>query len=318
MRVLLFFTSILLLLGVASAEPLAHKSQNRYGPNLGHAAFLELPLGSAAHTFKEGYRFSFTWLEPLGINEYYSEARDTEKFFRFQSDVELSHSYGMFSADFGLRLFPFLSCSMTFRHNQYFLSNVEMGLGDKTEVSILDSWRGDYIEEHKYDRMEPDFIQYFDLNLYLDFKNSLFSSHTRGTYSLVDVTTNQNGKSYDYLYQMPVFERDYLQYLVSDLSIPVGKSDFDINLEGEYLRTGFFIKDQDKQPLEEMRFRIGAGLHPQGRDLRHSLLFDIGLVYRDDAFFEGDLADQMLFRITWEFNHLLGQAMLEETRKETN
>lgn len=297
---------VLVLAGVVSADPLIHRSQNRYGPNVGHGLLMEGALPGGVQPPLHDYRFSFAWVEPLTTRPYYSKVGMLEQYFSFRFELLMSSFYGQMSAGLGLRALPFLEFGVAFRHMQYLGSNLEMGIDESTTpgISPSESWRGDYILDNAYNKLDFDYLQGFELIARLSFAYRYYYWETRAVFGFVDVESSQDGKSYDYHYRIPVFSRDYLINVVSDLAFPLHSTVWDLYLEGEYMQEGWYLGDEDKDPLWEVRMRGGFMWHIGGRKRRHSLLWDTGYVLRDSEFNPENWYDAVVMRLNWQYNHL--------------
>jgi hypothetical protein len=299
------------------AEPLIHRSRSRYGPNIGHALAFEAPMGSQAHVISQAYRFRFAWIEPLGEGSYYQPVDDQDAFFSLRWDAEASAYYGQIKSELGLQVLPFLEFSLAFRHLHYFGSNVEMGTPNLTTRTVQETWRGAYIYKNAFNQIEMDYIHSFDFTQRLSFNYNQWFLEALGMLSYVDVNNHFAGKNYDYHYAMPVFERDYFMALIVDIAVPLQPSHYDIYLEGEFYRQGWFNGDESKQPLSEIRVRGGSMIHLQGREMRHTLVLDAGYIFRNVGFVEqATWRDRVLLRATWQYNRLFGLGLLKTLQED--
>jgi hypothetical protein len=221
-------------------------------------------------------------------------------------DAEIAPVYGQIRAELGSHLLPFFEMSVAFRHLQYFASNVEMGMAGETDgrLEVQETWRGPYIKEHLFENNSWDYLQGFELLMRMNFIWKHVHWDTRANISSIDVESGFSGKNYDYHFRIPVYKRDLLISAISDIAIPIGENArWNIHGEGEYIREGWYWGAAAKEPLEELRMRLGALWYPKGREKRHSLLADIGILFRQEEYLRGSWNDRLLLRMNWQYDY---------------
>ena len=119
---------------------------------------------------------------------------------------------------------------------------------------------------------------------------------------------DSNSQVLDYYNRIPVYERDNFYNIISDLAFPITANSWDLYFEGEYLREGKFIQNSKKNPLVEYRARGGIMYHIGGRNDHHSILVDVGYVFREGKYLhDAEPKDQVLIRINWQNNYEFGE-----------
>lgn len=304
------FIIITVLLGInlVFAEPSIQKNAENYGPNIGHSVTASTPLSSQATIANASYSFNYSWIDPLKDKTYYSAVHSKDPYWSWRLNLEVSPYYGQFVTELGLRAFPFLELGFAFRHMHYFASNVEMGMPQKEgheELDVTNTWRGSYIYENIHIDPQPDYIHSFDLIARLNFSYEKFDWITKGIFSYVDINEHFTYKSFDYYYMIPMYSRDFMVDIISDLIVPVGNTRWETYVEAELVNEGvFFYDENNKEALREFRLRFGGLYHvDQGKQM-HSVIFDAGLLFRDDKFIDNmKFKDRLLLRLIWQINH---------------
>jgi hypothetical protein len=187
----------------------------KYGPNLSWSVAGNTPFVWGSWLPQAAGKVAFNWIEPLNYLPYGQPLDKHASFLRFNADVEVSPFYGGFSMGLGCRPFrtnPQVEIRFIYDNFIYFNSNVEMTLTDSSGTgNIADSWNADYITDNLYDNSSVDFMQNFGFWLDLDYSFGVGGLLGMGFhYTLVDINTDYEGKSYDYSRNIPVFSRDFI------------------------------------------------------------------------------------------------------------
>src|SRR5574344_539923 len=187
----------------------------KYGPNLSYILAGNTPVVWGPWLPQAYARVAYDWIEPLyGLN-YGQTLEPNAAFMRFSATAELSPFYGGFTLGLGFRPFranPQVETKFVYENYTYFKSNVEMTLADSSGTdNIADTWNADHITDDLYNNSAVDFMQDFSFQLNLDYSFGQGGLLGIGLhYTLVDINTQYDGKSYDYVRNMPVFSRDII------------------------------------------------------------------------------------------------------------
>ena len=227
-------------------------------------------------------------------------------FLRMEGALELSPFFAGYEAGLGLRPFktnPQVEVGTIYRSYLYLLSNQEMVTVDAVEGGrIAETWNADYIVDNIWgEDDEFDYAQLFDLYVKIEYflpKNSFigFNMH----YILSDISTDFEGKSYDYKINMPVFSRDF----VLDFEL-YGMFSFNKNIaalfETSYYRTGTLRNGNtvEKEALSYMMAKIGPLF--SWKDGMRSLTFELGFWKRkEDRFYDGNLGQEFIAQLKYQ------------------
>lgn len=278
----------------------------RYGPNLswsltGNAPFVWgqwLPQGYGA--------LHYTWLEPLDMLPYGERLGASPSYLRMSGSLELSPFYGGYSAGIAVRPFkinPSFEISFNYESYLYFRSNLEMVTSDvEGSGKIAETWNADYVVDNVWsDEAEFDYSQLFDIGLSLSYTFSGGSvAGAMVHYILSDVSTDFDGKSYDYRRNIPVFSRDFL--IEADLysRLPLNQN-FALLYESSYYRTGY-LRSKNTVEKEALSYaKAMTGVHFSWNKGFRSLSLTVGGWRRiEDSFYDGSLAQQFLIQLEYQ------------------
>lgn len=196
----------------------------RYGSNLSLTVSGNTPFVWGQWLAQNFNTLSFNWIEPLRDLPYGNRIVPSAAFLRLSADVEVSPFYGGFRVGIGGRPFninPQIEARFLYENYTYFNSNVEMTLASRNG-NIAETWNADWITNRVYSSdAAVDFMQnfafYFDLE-YGFGKNGILGVGLH--YTLVDISTSYEGKSYDFRRNVPVFSRDFIIDLIAYAYIP--------------------------------------------------------------------------------------------------
>ena len=119
-------------------------------------------------------------------------------------------------------------------------------------------------------------------------------------YVLSDISTDYNGKSYDFIRNIPVFSRDYIIEINSYGRAPVTEH-FALVFETDYYKTGLLRngKTIEKEALSYGRIMIGP--HLSWKDGFRNIILELGAFQRGkDRFYEGSLSQQFLIQLEYQ------------------
>lgn len=213
----------------------------QYGPNLGFRLLGDTPLGWGAWVPTGQARLDFNWYEPLASSSYGTALGDGARYLRLQGAVALSPYYAELQTALGVAPVatnPRFDIRLVYRNLVYLGSNVEMAMADRAEEKeISKTWSADYIYDQFYD--ESSFAQIQSFGFWIDVEYVLAALRLQGStrYTLLDVRTDYDGKSYDYSRNLPVFSRDFVLEGEMNAALTLGDH---LNLLGDlyYCSTG--------------------------------------------------------------------------------
>lgn len=253
----------------------------------------------------------FNWIEPLGDALPYGEDLDPKAaYLRFQAGLELSPFYENVTMGMGITPFPIrpqISFRFQYDHLVYFNTNVEMVMAssaeDKGNQNIAETWDTQYILENIFEKDEAslDFAQSFTFGLDLDYisrTGMMVGFHFN--FALIDITTDFEGKSYDYRRNIPVFSRDYLFELNLYGRFPLLNS-LSLLYEMDFYKTGISRsgKNINKESLSYGKILAG-GEFAWGESKKHRLTLTPGFFARGKSrFYDGNLGQQFIIQIEY-------------------
>ena len=276
----------------------------RYGPNLSWGGMVNTPIVWGQWVPQANVGLRYTWLEPLSPINYGEPLGIASAYLKMDGSLELSPFYGGFHAGLGLRPFkvnPQIEFNFVYESFFYFRSNLEMVNADvKGGGHIAESWNSKYILD-KVGDSDFDYAQLFDMSIDLSYSLPHGSIIGLGVhYILSDISTDFEGKSYDYERNIPVFSRDYIVEILSFGRFPV--SDFvSVIYEGMYLKTGL-LRSGGNVKKESLSYRMMLlGAHLSWKDGMRNFIFKAGMWKRDKKrFYNGSFAQQLLIQLEYK------------------
>ena len=282
----------------------------QYGPNLSYTLSGNSPLVWGQWLSQCTGTFSFNWIEPFYDLPYGNDLDPNAAFLRLSADIDISPFYGGFRVGIGgrpLEMNPQIEARFLYEHYTYFDSNVEMTLASNAENgSIADSWNADWITNRIYsDESSVDFMQnfafYFDLE-YTFGKDALLGIGAHFTF--VDISTEFEGKSFDYRRNIPVFSRDYIIDLIAYAYLPFTKNWAVAGFLNQY-NTGNSKSSRNTYLKEPLSYTIGL-LGPSlrwGDSAENKLQLLGGFWMREKKrFYCGRLSQQFLVHLQYQRN----------------
>lgn len=279
----------------------------RYGPNLSWGGMVNTPIVWGQWVPQANVGLRYTWLEPLGPVNYGQPLGLASAYLKMDASVEVSPFYGGYRAGLGLRPFkvnPQIEFNFVYESYFYFKSNLEMVNADvKGKGHIAETWNSEYILDHvgKSDSSDFDYAQLFDMSIDLSYSLPHGGSIGVGAhYVLSDISTDFEGKSYDYERNIPVFSRDYIIEIQSFGRFPVNDL-VSILYEGMYLKTGL-LRSGGSVRKESLSYRmVLLGTHFSWNDGLRNFIVKAGMWRRDKKrFYNGSFAQQLLIQLEYK------------------
>ena len=304
-----FFLALLLIVAPAMGDNFNQSAQNgfRYGPNLSWRLMGNTPFVWGQWLPQVEGSLHYTWLEPLDSLNYGDVLGVAPTYLKMQASLEVAPFYGGYTAGLGLRPVrtnPQLELTFTYESYLYFNSNLEMVTSDVSGSGrIAETWNADYISDNvrKNDSVAWDYAQLFDFGASVEYFFKAGSLLGVGVhYVLSDITTDFEGKSYDYKRNMPIFNRDFLFELQFYGRLPFNEH-FAALFESNYFRTGYLRKGGTVE-----KESLGYGVAMVGPQLSwdnglRSVTLEIGGWRRHKKkFYDGSVAQQFLIQLEYE------------------
>lgn len=279
----------------------------RYGPNLSVGFMGNTPFVWGEWLPQAVGKVRYTWLEPLDSLNYREKLEKNPTYLRMEGGLEITPFYGGYSAGLGLRpikMNPQFEISFMYESYLYFRSNLEMVTADVAGSGrIADSWNADYITDNVWsDDAKFDYVQLFDFALDISFAfpgGSVLGAAVH--YILSDVSTDFDGKSYDYKRNIPVFSRDFLIEVDAYGRSPLHKN-VALLFKTNYYRTGNLRSggSVEKESLSYIKALIGP--HFSWDDGLQNFSLELGGWRRiDDRFYNGSVAQEFLVQLEYEW-----------------
>jgi hypothetical protein len=289
----------LLLVSVSPSYAIAFPELDPTGALFGPTFITEVsgvsPVVQGTWVPSGGARFGYSWLEPMTNTRLGSELGKSPQFIRFGADTYITPWYGMLQTMIGLRLIPHTEIAFVYQANAYFLSNANI-----EDSNLRGTWRADYIIGQAYSQKSMDFSQAFGLWASMDFSLKAFSIGGEFRHFLIDVQTENQSKSFDYVRGLPIYGRDFFLEALGWVKVPISQN-VQMGLEIEYQQAGLFTKmfgNYEKQPVRQgMAFLGPQWRSPRGR---YSLVVEPGFFIRQQDYLKGSIAEQVLFRAIWQ------------------
>jgi hypothetical protein len=186
------------------------------GPNIEYGMLGALAPAGLREAFVPQAKtsFDFAWLEPLGASGYGSFEPNKTKYIRFLAGAELSPFYGTVRAGIGFAPLPYpfsiLELRIVYANENLFWSDVEMAMKPEDKPSIEESWNAGYIFDSFYRNSKYSQIQSFDTQLGGIYFGSNFDISFFFHFMLIDINSDYEKKSFDYMRGIPLYSRDYL------------------------------------------------------------------------------------------------------------
>ncbi len=292
----------------ASAESFSESAQNsfRYGPNLSWILSGNTPFVWGQWLPQAYGAVHYSWLEPLGLLEYGERLGKSPTYLRMDAGVEVSPFYGGYQAGLGVRPFkinPQIEFNITYESYLYFKSNLEMVTADVVGGGkIEETWNADYIVDNAWgEDAEFDYVQLIDMSIDLSYyflRGSIVGVTLH--YIKSDVSTDFDGKSYDYKLNIPVFTRDFIVLVETYGRLPINENWAAI-FETSYYRTGY-LRNGSTVEKESLGYgKALAGAHFSWNKGLQNISLELGGWRRTKKdFYDGSLSQQFLVQLEYQ------------------
>ena len=278
----------------------------RYGPNLSWSWMANTPFVWGQWLPQSEIMLHYSWLEPLEDLTYGERLGSNPTYLRIDGALEVAPYYGGYLAGLGIRpikMNPQIELNVVYESYIYFRSNLEMVTAEvEGEGRIAESWNADYIVDNIYDDDAAfDYTQLIDMALSLSY--SLRHGSILGVkmhYILSDISTDFDGKSYDYRRNIPVFSRDFLTVLETYGRIPL-TDHFAALFETNFYRTGL-LREKNTVQKESLAYgRAMIGTHFFWNEGLQNIILEVGGWKRvEEKFYNGSLSQQFLIQLEYQ------------------
>jgi len=256
----------------------------------------------------------FSWIEPLGANGYGTWVPNKTNYLRFTTGAELSPFYGTVRAGIGIAPLPppfaVLELSFLYSNENLFWSDVEMPMKPHELPLISEAWDAGYMFDKFYKNSSYSQVQSYDVRLGGRYTSQVLYLSFLFHFALIDITSDYDRKSFDYMRGIPLFSRDYV--LAEELcAIYNFGENFSWNFEFTEMLSGrqfkFYapFKRYDKEPLSYYIISTGPLWRFSGG--RSFVSITPGFLVRSNAddVFEDSFKEKILLSIQykhfWDF-----------------
>ena len=158
--------------------------------------------------------FDFSWIEPLGEDGYGVWKPNKTNYMRFMAGAELSPFYGAVRAGIGFAPLPppfaILEFRFVYTNENMFGSDVEIPMRSDEHPPASEIWNAGHIFDSYYNRSLFSQIQSYDTQLCGKYTSRYFDIAFQFHFILIDVTSDYEEKSFDYMRGIPLYSRDYV------------------------------------------------------------------------------------------------------------
>ncbi|MCQ2108737.1 MAG: hypothetical protein MJZ05_08240 [Fibrobacter sp.] len=281
---------------------------HRYGPNLSASIMGNTPFVWGQWLPQAFGEVHYSWLEPMDQLTYGDAPKKAASYWRLYAAAELSPFFGGYKLGLGIR--PFRSrwlfeLNATYESFLYFRSNVEMVTAEVAgSGEIARTWNADHITDNVWkDDSKWDYAQQIDFGVsfgYYFAQGSVLGFNLH--YLLTDISTDFDGKSYDFELNMPVFSRDFIIVMECFGRVPVSEH-LAFVFESIYYRTGYL---RSKNTVEKESLGYGkamVGPHVSWDNGLQSVTLQIGGWRRvGKTFYNGSLSQKFLVQFEYQWN----------------
>jgi len=259
---------ILVLFCVSYAYNLA--SPLVFGPNIEYGVQgAAAPAGfRGAFVPQANTNLDFSWIELLGADSYGGWKSNKTNYMRFMAGAELSPFYGTLRMGLGFAPFPppfaILELRFVYSNENLFWSDVEMPLKpwDQDLPPVQEAWNAKYMFAQFYGDSKYSQIQSYDMQLGGRYTSRVFELFFLFHFALIDITSDYENKSFDYMRGIPLYSRDYVVAEEFSAIYNISRNfswgvDYSVLFSGRQFTFYSPFKDYDKEPLYYIKLSSG-------------------------------------------------------------
>ena len=252
----------------------------------------------------------FSWIEFLGTDGYGGWKSNKTNYMRFMAGAELSPFYGTLRMGLGFAPFPppfaILELRFVYSNENLFWSDVEMPLKLGEEPQVKDAWNAGYIFDKFYGSSKYSQIQSYDVQLGGRYTSRVFELFFLFHFALIDITSDYEKKSFDYMRGIPLYSRDYVVAEEFSAIYNISKSfswgaDYSVMFSGRQFTFYSPFKPYDKEPLSYTK--VSSGPLWRLSDGRSYISFSSGFFSRsgEDNIFSDSVKERILLSIQYKY-----------------
>ena len=230
------------------------------GPNIECGVFgAAAPAGfNGAFVPQANTDVEFNWIEALGADGYGGWKSNKTNYLRFMTGAELSPFYGTLRMGLGIAPLPppfaILELRFVYSNENLFWSDVEMPMTPLDEPPVQDVWNGKYMFGKFYGDSKYSQIQSYDMQLGGWYTSRSIELFFLFHFALIDITSDYDKKSFDYMRGIPLYSRDYVVAEEFSALYNIGSNlswglDFSLMFSGRQFKFYSPFKAYDKEPL---------------------------------------------------------------------
>jgi hypothetical protein len=238
------------------------------GPNIEYGAFVAAaPAGfNGAFVPQANTNVDFCWIEFLGADSYGVWKPNRTNYLRFMAGAELSPFYGTLRMGLGFAPFPppfaILELRFVYSNENSFWSDVEMPLKPDEEPPVKDTWNAGYMFDQFYGNSKYSQIQSYDVQLGGRYTSRVFELFFLFHFALIDITSDYEKKSFDYMRGIPLYSRDYVVAEEFSAVYNINRNfswvvDYSVMFSGRQFTFYSPFRAYDKEPLSYTKVSSG-------------------------------------------------------------
>ena len=257
--------------------------------------------------------FEFNWIEPLGEGGYGSWKNNKTNYIRFLAGAELSPFYGTIRFGLGFAVLPppfaILELRFVYSNENLLFSDVELPMKPNENPSITDRWNAKYLFDNLYDNSSFSQIHSYDAQLGGKYISHKFDFSFLFHFMLIDIFSDYDKKSFDYMRGMPLYSRDYIVAEELFATYRFGKhfawdANFTLMISGRQFTFYAPFEAYDKEPLYYSL--VSTGPVWRFNDGRSYISVTPGFLWRgNEKTFKDPIAERIILSVQykhfWDF-----------------
>jgi hypothetical protein len=284
------------------------------GPNIEYGVQgTAAPAGfKGAFVPQANMNFDFNWIEFLGTEGYGDWKSNETNYLRFMAGAELSPFYGTLRMGLGVAPLPppfaILELRFVYSNENLFWSDVEMPLKREEPPlpQVEDTWNAGYMFDKFYGSSKYSQIQSYDMQLGGRYTSRVFELFFLFHFALIDITSNYDNKSFDYMRGIPLYSRDYVVAEEFSAIYNMGRNfswgaDYSVMFSGRQFTFYSPFKLYDKEPLSYTK--VSSGPLWRFSDGRSYISLGAGFFTRKgkDNTFSDSINERILLSIQYKY-----------------
>jgi len=286
------------------------------GPNIEYGARgAAAPAGfKGAFVPQASTSVDFNWIELLGADGYGVWKPNKTNYLRFMAGAELSPFYGTLRMGLGFAPLPppfaILELRFVYSNENLLWSDVEIPMKLGEQPLVKDVWNAKYMFNQFYGNSSYSQIQSYDVQLGGSYDSRYLDLFFLFHFALIDITSDYDKKSFDYMRGIPLYSRDYVVAEEFSAVYNIGSNlswslDFSLMFSGRQFKFYSPLKAYDKEPLYYSVVTTGPLWRLDGG--RSYISFSPGFFTRSgkDNVFSDSIKERIIlsvqYRYFWDF-----------------